>query len=262
MSTVFRGTRKHILDWTGQGREAFARSLNEMIQPANAHVGSDDSWIPQGYRFPNEAKLSQVGDLYLSERIRGVIDNWWLKHKKGTSVPGWDLLATGDFEGKKGLILVQGASHANELGVEGRDIRGNASAHSKANHKHIGAAIEMARKALAGKFSGVEISRDNHYELSTRVALAWKLAWEGVPVILLYLGFIGDEGVSDLGEPFRSSEQWYAFMKEHIRGVLPPGLIGKPIKTKGADMTILLAARNVNSISPSPTVSTSVAFVP
>jgi hypothetical protein len=35
------------------------------------------------------------------------------------------------------------------------------------------------------------ISRDNRYQMSNRFAWSWKLASVGVPVVLVYLGFVG-----------------------------------------------------------------------
>jgi hypothetical protein len=36
-----------------------------------------------------------------------------------------------------------------------------------------------------------------HYRFANRLAFAWKTASEGMPTILLYLGFTGDDGISD-----------------------------------------------------------------
>lgn len=52
----------------------------------------------------------------------------------------------------------------------------------------------------------VRISRDSHYQLSNRVAFAWKLATLGLPTVLVYLGFWGDDGIADVGEPFWDAE--------------------------------------------------------
>ena len=47
-------------------------------------------------------------------------------------------------------------------------------------------------------------------------AFAWMLASSGVPIILLYLGFTGDDGIRDAGEPLSDAEHWSRLMRQHL----------------------------------------------
>ena len=73
--------------------------------------------------------------------------------------------------------------------------------------ENIGAALAEACDGLAQLGIATRISRDSHYQLSNRLAFTWKLATLGVPTVLVYLGFIGDEGIRDAGEGLLEDEQ-------------------------------------------------------
>ena len=40
-----------------------------------------------------------------------------------------------------------------------------------------------------------------------------------MPVVLLYLGFVGDEGMASIGEPFRDSAHWDSIVRSHLEDV-------------------------------------------
>ena len=40
-----------------------------------------------------------------------------------------------------------------------------------------------------------------------------------MPVVLLYLGFTGDEGMASEGEPFRDGAHWEAIVRSHLEDV-------------------------------------------
>jgi hypothetical protein len=48
-----------------------------------------------------------------------------------------------------------------------------------------------------------------------------ELASMGVPVVLVYLGFLCAKGVSDLGEPFTDSADWSRVVLEYSRNIVP-----------------------------------------
>ncbi len=77
------------------------------------------------------------------------------------------------------------------------------------HHDKIGDAISEARGALSNFCSDIMISRDNHYQLSNRIAYAWKLASLGIPTILLYLGFANDPAWISARDHFDSKQQWH-----------------------------------------------------
>lgn len=250
MNEVYRGSRKHILDWTGHEKGAFLASLNELLRPTGAAVGPSDVWMPQGYDRPKEVKLHAGYSPFLSPAQKRLLLDWWLVHKRGANVPNWDLVATCSIEGQPGLILVEAKAHENELDPVGKVLRPDASANSRANHQRIGQAIEEARQALDRIIPGVGISRDSHYQLSNRVAFAWKLASLGVPTILVYLGFIGDTGIQDVGPYFENESHWQETVRNYVAQILPSGFLERPIPCSAATMQMLIRSRAV--LKPSP----------
>jgi hypothetical protein len=43
----------------------------------------------------------------------------------------------------------------------------------------------------------------------------------GIPVVLVYLGFVGAMEVNDLGEPFADLADWSRFVLQHSRNIVP-----------------------------------------
>jgi hypothetical protein len=81
----------------------------------------------------------------------------------------------------------------------GRRLAEGDSMQRTASHETIGAAIESARMGFeAGTRLAWHISRDSHYQISNRFAWSWKLTQLGIPVVLVYLGFLN---ASDMPMP-------------------------------------------------------------
>jgi hypothetical protein len=204
----------------------FLGALNGLIHITGAVVTAEDRWMPKGYNHDREAKLCELNDMWLPDVVREEIERWWLAHAERANTPNWDLLSTCTFAGRKGLVLVEAKAHANELKVEGKILSEKASEQSKRNHARIGEAIKAANDGLsAGKWGAFKISRDSHYQLSNRIAFAWKLAQLGVPTVLLYLGFLGDTGIPEGQRPFMSDAEWGRAMTDYARGVLPEDFV-------------------------------------
>lgn len=94
------------------------------------------------------------------------------------------------------------------------------------------------------------ISRDSHYQLSNRIAFAWKLASLGVPTVLVYLGFYGDEGIRDAGEPFRDHAHWDETFASYAHTLVPSDLFNTRLDCGNAPTWFLVKARKVLEISP------------
>src|SRR5687768_17514962 len=86
------------------------------------------------------------------------------------------------------LVLIEAKAHVQEFtnGAAGQPANINSE-----NRERIGRAISEARDALSRHANEIGISRDSWYQFSNRVAFAWKLASEGTPTALIYLGFTG-----------------------------------------------------------------------
>ncbi len=176
--------------------------------------------------------------------------DWWLVHKQGANTPNWDLVATCSVGGQTGLVLVEAKANVPELRKEGKALDSDASERSRENHEHIKRAIEQARTALDGLVGGVRISRDQHYQLSNRVAFSWRLASMGLPTVLVYLGFLGDTEIADVGEPLMTAEQWEKVMRDHVRNVLPEQFLEQQLSCGPATMQMIVRSRRITEPSP------------
>jgi hypothetical protein len=58
--------------------------------------------------------------------------------------------------------------------------------------------------------------------MSNRFAWAWKLADLGIPVILVYLGFLNAREMSDKGKPFVDHADWECAVKRHSQPLFIP----------------------------------------
>lgn len=240
----------HVLDWVeGRGRD-FPASLNDLIQAAGARVGQDDAWMPRGRTDPAEACLARPCErlvpLDVSKRLRA----WWLgRDHPLANEPNWDLAATARFDdGRKGIVLVEAKAHLAELAAE---AKGKTAGHPE-NDASIGRAITETATALGGADAGVNLSRDSHYQFANRIAFAWKLASLGLPTVLIYLGFTGDLGIRDRGEPLRDDRHWREAVLQHTQGVLPPVFFERPIDLSGTPLLILIRSLGCVRQSPSP----------
>lgn len=84
-----------------------------------------------------------------------------------------------------------------------------------------------------------------------RIAFGWKLASLGIPTVLVYLGFTGDTGIADVGEPFTSDEHWQTAFHDDVRGVCrqPDRVQQRPLQGSRAPLWILSGSRRVLEVS-------------
>jgi hypothetical protein len=243
---MYRGSRKHVLDWAE--RESFPAELTGLLAGIGGRVNSRHTWRPLGFSAPDEVRLDRDGPA----AFPGLSDwealaDWWLVHRHRANTPNWDLVASCDIRGQTGLVLVEAKAHTNELKPEGKTLAAGCSIRSRENHDRIGAAISEARESLASSSSGIGISRDMCYQLSNRVAFSWRLASWGLPVVLLYLGFLADQDVADLGEPFRDQRHREEVFWNHAGPVLPRDFAGRWIPGGRAGLYMIVCSRPVET---------------
>lgn len=245
---MYSGSRKHVLDWTG--RETFLAELGELVAPAPVRIASESVFMPRGHDHPDEARLATFGREWLSSHEAWCrIDDWWLVNKAGANTPSWDIAVGCMIEDRPGLVLVEAMASHPELGAGGKLLRLDSSKASRENHNRIGAAIDEACDGWNRLGSGTAITRDSHYQLANRLALTWKLAKHGIPVVLLYLGFTGDTGI-DAGKPFLDDEDWQRSFAAHASATIPMGLFGKRLEIDATPVWLMLRSRPVNVVSP------------
>jgi len=246
---MYRGSRKHVLDWVEQPR--FLPELLALVEPVHCRVTPASLWQPLSYRSTAEARLEQFGPKAIpGHSAWPTIRSWWLKHAKGANTPNWDIALSCEVEGIPGFILVEAKANVPELSDAPKRPEKQPSAASEENQIQIAAAIAEARLALQRTLPGICIDRDKHYQLSNRIAFVWKLASMGIPTVLVYLGFTGDTGIRDAGEPFRDDKHWQGIFSEHLASVCPSPVIDRRMDMGSASFWILARSRPILEISP------------
>jgi len=206
----------------------FIGEINKLIKTTGAKITVYDNWMPKSIRLDKEAELNDFLKYNFSQELSACITGWWLQ--VDTTTPNWDLISTCTIDGVKGLLLVEAKAHVNELKNEAKrkSLDNNASEKSNDNHKQIGLAIDDANENLKTEVSEINISRDKCYQLSNRIAHAWWLANQGIPVVLVYLGFLNCKDM-DYGNRtlFNTDEKWQKCFRNHAQLVGADELIGK-----------------------------------
>jgi hypothetical protein len=90
--------------------------------------------------------------------------------------------------------------------------------------------------------TGWNLSQDSHYQLANRFAWSWKLASMGIPVVLVYLGFLSASEVNDLGMTFADSADWSRVILEHSRNIVPERAWGCDIRIESVVIKPLIRA--------------------
>lgn len=245
--------RCHLL--THGSPEAVAERLNALVAPF-ASVGPNDRWMPQGFDHTDEATLPEAERL-LPADARLELRRWWLAvASNNTRTPNWDVASTCTIEDKAGVILIEAKAHDQELIKEetGRkNIEAPVSGSARRNLLRIDWAIRDASAALAEE-TGLPwaLSRDWNYQMSNRFAWAWKLADLGIPVVLVYLGFLSANEMSDQGKPLADDADWQNVVKRHSQALFPAAVWGQRWTCGGQPLIPLIRSLDVplNGLAP------------
>jgi hypothetical protein len=223
------------------------------VDSLDFHVGT--IWRPKGRDAHSESVLVGVEDKFLQPDQRHALQEWWIVHRRGSKFPTWDLVASATSPyGKPALILVEAKAHAAELKPDGKGkaVRDTEEQQQRTdeNHARIAAAIREASQALASNLRGVTLTADANYQFANRVAFSWKLASLGIPVVLIYLGFIGDDQIATKGT-LMADEDWRRAFVDHTALHFPGAHLEKPIATEGgAPFWVVLRTLRVKRSSP------------
>lgn len=225
-----RGSRPRSVLMMNGDRETIAKRLTILVNHPHVKVRADDLWMPTGLPIQNpdggwnlkpaaEAKLGEPNDL-VSVEHQQKLRRWWLEVPRNANMPNWDIASGCQIRGVPGLLLVEAKAHGNELDEAGKRLP--TSLNGWKNHERIGRAIADA--GVEFQFATKKpwaISRDRHYQLSNRFAWSWKLTSLGIPVVLVYLGFLNASDMAGDGPLFRSEKDWTQAMTAHAKGVVP-----------------------------------------
>ncbi len=223
-----KGSKRCMLEFIDS--PDFISKINILMKDVGADISNTDSWLPEGFHNCKEAELKDFLKEHFSPQLATDVTKWWLY--KNDRTPNWDLISTCTINGKRGILLVEAKAHHDELKKESKgkpyDIN-TKSEGTKRNHEQISLAIEEAKNGINKEISAVAISRKTCYQLSNRIAHAWWLANKGIPVVLLYLGFLNSDDMKDKYKVFNTDVEWEDCFKEHAKIVAADGLIDKTV---------------------------------
>lgn len=231
--------RCHLL--THGDRATVAARLTAMLEP-HGRVDAGHLWLPDGFATVTEPKLGETPGL-LSAAHREIVTDWWLAVRPNANTPNWDIAGTCDVGGRPGLFLVEAKAHLNELKVAGKTP--GSTENGKKNDERIGLAIADANAALHHIGGSWGLSRDSHYQLANRFAWSWKVASLGVPVILVYLGFLNADEMRDQGPPIVSDSEWEKHVCKHSNGIVPVAAWNQEASVCGTSMRALTRSTTV-----------------
>lgn len=248
MAKNYRGSQKHVLDLLDSGQSGIS-ALNGLLASFDAQITESDVMRPSGTMATKEFYLPQFCAEFCKDRFdfSSIID-WWVPSP--WRPPTWDLISTFTANNDKhGILLVEAKAHENEFNWSGKKLKPQPSIGSKKNHAQIVHCLTEANDALSASIDGsFRLSVDSHYQLANRVAHLWKLATCGIPVILLYVGFIGDQEIDS--SYFHDDEHWQRAMGGYLQGVVPQSFLSTihPVDPNGS---LLMLSRSLSVLSPS-----------
>lgn len=239
-----KGSRPRCVLLTHGARADVARRLTALIALPDVSVSPDVATMPRGkpvrvngrwdYAPIKEAMVEREPALIPSGEIRRALTDWWFAVPSAKSKsPNWDIAAACTVRGRRGLVLAEAKAHAGELS-DGK------SKSSAPNHERIARAIGEANAAFS-KATGTawNLSRDRNYQLSNRFAWCWKLASLGVPVVLVYLGFLNAD---EMGKPFHSLGEWESALKSHAGDTVDNAIWGRGTVFRGTPFIPVIRA--------------------
>ena len=231
-----RGSKPRCHLFTDGTPAEVAGRLTALAKPYGS-VPRTSEWMPAGFVHVDEARLDKCNALIADQTSRE-LKNWWFA-KPGRGSPTWDLASQCVFgsgrHARRGVLLIEAKAHQAELEREsgGKKLEHDASSDSHRNHDRIGKAIEEANEGLRS-LTGDQawgLSRDSAYQMANRFAWGWKLASLGVPVVLVYLGFLNALEMSDESDPFCEPDEWMECVKKQAKGKVPEEAWGRDWKT-------------------------------
>jgi hypothetical protein len=225
-------------------REEVAQRLTSLIELWGEVKADKSFWMPDGFDKCEEAQLHKAEAIISDAKAREKLFNWWLAVPNATSTttPNWDISSACVIHGMPGILLIEAKAHDAELRNEERgkplgvDDSKEVSLDSRRNHLRIGCSIQEAAIALSDQTKlNWALSRDCCYQMSNRFAWAWKLTELGMPVILIYLGFLDCEEMGDGTDqrPIVSQSYWQQLVEAHSQPLFPREVWNKEWQVHG-----------------------------
>lgn len=242
-----KGSYRHMLDLVSSPH--FEAILGNLLEETNARLANPDYRHPKGRSKKKdwtESDFEEYTRKYPLDCLPGGLDRkWWIPFKGNR--PTWDLICHIEFEGLPGLLLVEAKAHVGELGEKDSKTgpeKGNAR--SIANDYSI--RLRLAEASLALTRLGIghfQLSADHQYQLSNRIASLQKLCSQGVPTLLVYLGWLNSPDWSS--DPLSSHEHWESVVKNHTEAIAPWEFVGQRHQLDGsATMQMIVRSLEAN----------------
>jgi hypothetical protein len=236
--------RCHLL--THGTPEQVAERLTELIAPWGV-VAATDNWMPQGFEDVKEAQLHKAKDLVDVNAHGEALKSWWLAVGGPVVVtPSWDIASTCTIDGKRGLLLVEAKAHHEEL-----KPNDHCGASNKRNYERIGEAVRVASDGLNKVHDGWNLSHESHYQLCNRFAWSWKLATLGIPVVLVYLGFLNAD---EMPNPFPDGQSWDDAVRDYARDFVPESVWGSKLMLNDIPIYPLIRSKRIQLNSVGGTI--------
>lgn len=200
----------------------FRDVVNELLSGTESCLAEEEHRHPSGRSSKRDWTEVELED-YLKRHpladYEGLNRKWWIAFKGNR--PTWDLICHLQIDGKPGLLLVEAKAHLGEMSEKNsKSAVDKKNDRSVANDLSIRLRLAEASLALSelglGRFN---LSADHDYQLSNRIAYLHKLACDGVPAVLLYLGWTSSPDWSD--DPFTDESAWREAMKGHFERIGP-----------------------------------------
>lgn len=212
-----KGSKKRILDLIES--DNLINKLNEKLSHLNVTIDSETDLHFPNKNVKNESQLTTFLKKSHGENLSNELRAWWLANSNKGKLPTWDFISTCKINESKGLILVEAKAHASELIKFGKTLNKNASEGSTKNHECIEKAINAANSALKKENKDINISVDSCYQLSNRIAFSWWLAEQGIPVVLVYLGFLDVKDMEEKHKIFTNANDWEEHLNKYLKRV-------------------------------------------
>jgi hypothetical protein len=243
-----RGSKPRCHRLTHGDRRGRASALTALIEDWGT-VDANAVCMPDGFADKSEAQLHSAKELLPDGRMRAALTCWWLAvPSPKATMPNWDIACTCRVGDKPGLLLIEAKAHHGELeeAEAGKALKPPVSANSMRNHVRIGACLDEANIALAAETGQPwALSRDHHYQMSNRFAWAWKLTELGMPVILVYLGFLGCDDMAKDRAIIETADQWQQLVRKHSAGIAPTDIWDRSWELHGRTFVPLIRSLTV-----------------
>lgn len=212
-----KGSKKHIFDFVNEFN--FIDIFNDKFKDRNLKLDKNDVFNPNKFDEKEYSIISFCKEYknthHFLEKIEKALTGWWVKKGKQ---PTWDLISTCTIKNKKGLLLVEAKAHKNEFDKGFKKLISTEDKKVE-NHEQIKKCIEEANDNLPS-FS---LTTNSHYQLMNRIAFSWKISSLDIPVVLLYLGFIGDCYFEK--DYFEDEISWKKTFNQYIDKIVPNDFI-------------------------------------